>query len=197
MRLFVAAVPPQSALDDLESFVGPRTESASYGGMRWTTPVQWHLTLAFMPDVEERVLDELSERLTRAAARRHAFDLRIAGAGAFPNAGRAKVLWLGVEGDHEHLSHLAVGARAAANKSGAEVEGGKFHPHLTLARIGRPFDVTKWLRVFAAYSGPTWRVDHVELIRSYLGQGPGGKPRYEVVGEFALAAAKDPHEPGE
>lgn len=191
MRMFVAVVPPLSALEDLEEFVAPRQSGSAGSGLRWTVPTQWHLTLAFMPDVRERSIDELTERLHRAAARRHAFDLWIGGAGSFPNAARAKVLWAGVDGDLAHLSQLAVGCRAAANKAGAEVEGGPFHPHVTLARIGRPFDVSKWLRVFESYSGPVWHADHIELIHSHLGEGPRGKPRYEVVDEFPLAEPKD------
>lgn len=192
MRLFVAVVPPLSALEDLETFVAPRQAGSQDSGLRWTMPHQWHLTLAFMPDVAPRVLDELSERLTRAASRRHPFDLQIAGAGAFPNAGRAKVLWAGVRGDVSHLGQLAVGARAAANKAGADAEGGPFHAHLTLARIGRPFDVSRWLRVFDLYDGPAWQADHIALIESHLGEGPRGKPRYEVVEEFPLGVRAGP-----
>jgi len=188
MRMFVAVVPPQSVLESLEVFVRPRQDVPRdpAAPMRWTRPDQWHLTLAFMPHVDDSDLDELGERLTRAAARRHPFDLQLDGAGAFPNAAKAKVLFTDVRGDVEHLGQLAVGARAAASKSGIDVEGGKFHPHLTLARINRPFDVTKWLRIFDEYASDTWRVDEIELIESHLGEGPRGRPRYETREVFAL-----------
>ena len=81
---------------------------------------------------------------------------------------------------------LATGARAAANKAGAEAGGGRFHPHVTLARIGRPFDVTKWVRVLDAYRGPTWTADTVSLVESHLGEGPRNRPRYDVVGRFPM-----------
>jgi 2'-5' RNA ligase len=83
-------VPPDHVVEDLAEFLAPRQEAEP--GFRWTTPEQWHVTLAFMGRVPERSLDDLVERLGRAAARRTPLDLAVAGGGAFPNPARAKVL---------------------------------------------------------------------------------------------------------
>lgn len=188
MRLFAALVPPEHVLEDLAEFLSPRQEAPEASRMRWTAPDQWHVTLAFMGDVADRHLDELLERLGRAAKKRPPLDLTVAGGGAFPDAARAKILYAGVDtgGRDDDLRHLAVGTRAAAAKAGAEIEGGRFRPHVTLARIGRPVDVTRWLRVLDAYRGPTWHAREVTLVQSHLGEGPRKRPRYEVVGTFPL-----------
>jgi 2'-5' RNA ligase len=189
MRLFVALIPPEEALADLDDFLEVRREA---GPFRWTQADQIHLTLAFLAEVPERCLDELAERLGRAAGRRTAFEARIAGGGAFPNAGHAKVLWAGLDLDepgHTEAARLATGARAAAGKSGIAVEGQRFRPHLTVARLGRPQDVTKWVRLLDAYRGPAWTADTVSLVCSHLGEGPRKRPRHEVIGEFAMRAA--------
>jgi len=184
--MFVALTPPDGALEDLGEFLAPRQEAEP--GFRWTDSEQWHVTLAFMAEVADRHLDDLLARLERAAARRTSFTACVAGGGAFPNPARAKVLYAGLDvGTHrEELNRLATGARAAAGKSGAEADGGRFHPHLTLARIGRPTEVTRWVRVFDAYRGPTWEAREIALIASHLGEGPRRRPRYEVVGAFPL-----------
>jgi RNA 2',3'-cyclic 3'-phosphodiesterase len=188
MRMFVAVVPPESALEDLEEFLAPRREAGPE--LRWTVVDQWHLTLAFMAEVGPTRVDDLVERLGRAAARRTPFEVRLAGGGAFPNPARAKVLYAGVRTDGaEELRRLAVGARAAAGKAGADVDGGRFHAHLTLARSGRPFEATKWLRILEAYDGPTWQADTIALIQSHLGEGPRKRPRYEVLETFAMRTA--------
>jgi len=188
MRMFVALVPPEGAIEHLGEFLGPRQETES--SLRWTAREQWHVTLAFMPQVPDRALDDLLARLERAAARRTRFSLGITGGGAFPNPARAKVVYAGLEvSDREELRRLSVGARAAANKAGAEAEGGPFRPHLTLARVRRPLDVTKWLRVLDAYQGPTWGAGEISLIASHLGEGPRNRPRYEVIESFRLGAA--------
>ncbi len=134
--MFVAVVPPAKALDHLEDFL--RAAAAAEPGFRWTTPEQWHLTLAFMSDVAERRIDDLVDRLTRAAARRRPFSVEVTGGGAFPNVDEAKVIFAGVETDSVELGRLATGARAAVGRAGAEVAGGRFRPHVTIARTGRP-----------------------------------------------------------
>jgi 2'-5' RNA ligase len=187
LRMFAAVVPPAEAVDHLDSFLEPRRAAAPY---RWATSEQFHVTLAFLADVEERRLDDLAERLARAAARRTATPTRVAGGGAFPNAGRARVLWAGLDLDdagRTELDRLATGCRAGANRAGIPVDGQRFRPHLTLARIGRPTEVTSWVRLLDGYAGPAWTVDRVRLVASYLGEGARGRPRYETVGEFPLA----------
>jgi 2'-5' RNA ligase len=184
LRLFTAVTPPPEAIEHLDAFLEPRREA---GEFRWAGVEGWHLTLAFMGDADPWRLEELEERLTRAAHRRTAFAATIAGGGAFPNVGRAKVLWAGVETDRVEIDRLATGVRAAATKAGIEVDGGRFKPHLTLARMGHPRELTNWVRLLDAYRGPTWTVDRVALIESHLGEGPRRRPRYEVLGEFELS----------
>ena len=190
MRMFAAVLPPPDVLEELEEFLGPRQEAGpEMSGLRWTRPEGWHLTLAFMAKVPERSLDDLLERLGRAGRRRDPFALRLAGGGAFPTPGRAKVLYTGVEGapeDLEELRRLSTGARAAANKAGAPADGATFRPHLTLARMRRPVDATKWLRVLSTYRSREFTVTELALVQSHLGQGPGNRPRYDVVQSFAL-----------
>jgi 2'-5' RNA ligase len=184
MRMFVAAVPPPEVLEDLEEFLSVRREAAAF---RWTVPDQWHVTLAFLADVPDRAYDDLVERLTRAARKRHPMRATVAGGGAFPNVGRAKVLWAGVElDDAEELRRLATGCRAAASKAGIEVAGERFKPHVTVARTGHPVEATAWVRVLDAYRGPSYQLDEISLIASHLGEGPRKRPRYEVTETFEL-----------
>jgi 2'-5' RNA ligase len=186
-RMFVAVQPPEEAIEHLDEFLAVRREAADF---RWATTDQMHVTLAFLAAVPERRVDDLVERLARAAARRTAFDTRITGGGAFPGPVDARVLWAGLALD-EHgrteLSRLATGARAAAAKAGIEVGGGRFRPHVTVARLRRSAEVTRWVRLLEGYRGPPWRADRVELVESFLGQGPRGRPRYETVDTFPLA----------
>lgn len=184
-RMFVAVYPPPEAIEDLDEFLEPRRE---HGEFRWASIDQIHLTLAFLADVPDRALEELSERLGRAAAKRLAMTASIAGGGAFPGVEFAKVLWAGLDVDDVHeLERLATGCRAAAAKAGSPPSGERFAPHLTVARIRPPIEATKWVRVLDSYRGPGWRLDEIALVASHLGEGPRKRPRHEILGTFALA----------
>jgi RNA 2',3'-cyclic 3'-phosphodiesterase len=186
MRCFVAVVPPEEAIEDLDAFLDVRR---SAGEFRWTHAEQIHLTLAFLGDVADRHLDELLERLQRAAGRRRPMATRIAGGGAFPHVAQGRVLWAGLdleEPDRTELRRMAEGARAAANRTGIAVDGQRFKPHLTLARVRRPTEMTPWVRLLDTYAGPEWALDSVSLIESHLGEGPRRRPRHEVLAEFPL-----------
>ena len=184
--MFAAVVPPPEVVEHLDAFLEVRRAA---GAFRWVTAEHLHVTVAFLAEVPDRKLDDLVERLTRAAARRRAFPAAVTGGGAFPNPARARVLWAGLDLDDHgrtELTRLATGARAAANRAGVPVDGQRFRAHVTLARLGRPAEVSSWVRLLDAYRGPTWTVDRLTLMASHLAEGPHGRPRYQPVEEFAL-----------
>jgi RNA 2',3'-cyclic 3'-phosphodiesterase len=186
-RMFVAVIPPEEAVEDLDAFLEVRRDATE---LRWTLPDQWHLTLAFLAEVPDRAVDDLVARLTRAAAKRSAQEACLTGGGAFPHPDRAKVLWAGVElADPVGLGQLATGCRAAAAKAGIAVTGERFRPHLTLARTRRPVSATRWIRILEAYRGPRFTIAETALVASHLGEGPRKRPRYEVLERFALQSA--------
>lgn len=183
-RMFVAVLPPAEVRAELERFLEPRPE------MAWTNPSQWHLTLTFCPDVDDWRLDEFTERLEAVARRHEQFRIRLAGAGAFPSVDRARVLWAGVEGSGvergEPLHALAAGARSAANAAGCVPDGARFRPHLTLARLNGRENATAWLRVLDTFVSSEWEVSEIALVDSFLGEGPRGRARHEVVARLPL-----------
>lgn len=189
MRMFVALVPPEKAVEHLDEFLAVRRDAAPF---RWTLAEQLHVTLAFLAQVPDRRLDDLVERLERAARRRTPVTTRVAGGGAFPDPARARVLWSGLDLDETastEVSRMATGARAAASKAGIDVAGQRFRPHVTLARLGRPEEVSSWVRLLDGYEGPTWRTAEWALIASHLGEGPRRRSRHESVETFPVGRA--------
>ena len=186
MRLFVALTPPPGALDDLDAACAPLR--AGRGDLRWTSREAWHVTLAFLGSVSETSLTRLVPRLERAARRHPVFGLSLAGAGAFPAAGRATVLWGGLAGDRKALGDLAATVGAAARRAGAPPPdaGRAFRPHLTLARCRTPADVRPIVDALAAYQGQPWPATEILLIRSRLHE----RPRYETLATWKLRGAQ-------
>lgn len=190
VRVFAAVVPPPEAHAHLEGFIEPRREVHS--DLRWTPSHLWHVTLAFMSDVPERILDEVIEVVATVSAEYEPIPLRLTGAGTFPNPAEARVVWMDVRsGDPDDLAYLeslALSVRRACGRVGASPAGGDWQPHLTLARSRRPFEATHWLRVMDSYAGPSWVADEVTVFVSPRGQGKG-RPHYEAVAVCPLGAS--------
>lgn len=177
MRLFVALIPPPEAVAELAAAVRELPEA----GLRRVRPEQWHLTLAFLGEVDERVLGELEERLGRAARRHPPLTVSLGGAGRFGG----RVLWAGVHGDRAGLRRLADSVRAAARRCGIPTEERPYRPHLTLAR-GAGADLAPLVEHLPGVGGCLWRVEELHLVHSDLGAGPGGSARHEPVASWPL-----------
>lgn len=182
MRLFVAVDLPHAEVEALDAGVGARS-----AGLRWVPPEQWHITLVFCGEVEERVVPELRTRLARAAGRTPALSLRLTGAGTFPRqAAKARVLWVGLDGEVRELSRLAERCAAAARRCGIAIEDRPFRPHLTLARARRDaVDAREELARLSSYAGTSWPVRNIRLVHSTL----GGRVHHQTLDTFVLAPA--------
>jgi 2'-5' RNA ligase len=184
MRLFVAIAPPPAVLDELDALTAPYR--AGRPDLRWTSREAWHVTLAFLGQVDDSAVARLRPRLERAAWRHQAFRLTFSGGGAFPAATRANVLWGGLAGDRGALARLAQSVAAGASRAGAPPPDGRrrFQPHLTLARSRVAADVTLIVAALAGYQGPPWTADRMHLIRSRLGATE--QPRYATLASWPL-----------
>ena len=180
-RLFVAVIPSDDALEHLDVVAEPMRIARP--DLRWVAPQRLHVTLAFMPQVDERVADELPDVLAEAVAGTPPLRLSLAGAGRFDE----RVLWTGLDGDTERLSSLADRVVRTMAAAGASPQRQTFRPHLTIARRSGHLDAQ--LGGLAAqlveYAGPLWQADEVHLIRSILGRSV----RHETVATAALTAA--------
>jgi 2'-5' RNA ligase len=186
VRLFVAApVPPPLARE-----LGSRIERARRGlpAARWVRPENLHLTLLFLGETRADAVAALARALDEALAGRHAVRARLGLPGAFPERGRVRVLWLGLEPERE-LGELALAARAAAAGCALPFDAKPFRAHLTLARCPRPWPAAlreRWSELAAGGGAERFTVDGVELRAST--PGPGGS-RYETLSRVALAEA--------
>jgi 2'-5' RNA ligase len=188
VRLFVAIVPPAEALALVEDRVAALRPQ--WPGLRWTSRESWHITLAFLGEVAEKVGPELGIRLERAARRHHAQDVAVQGGGAFPAPKRARILWAGVQADQAALRALAGSVAAGARRAGAPPpdEGRRYHPHLTLAYLRQAADVSELTGALADLAGPPWTAGHIQLVRSHppTPGKPGARPRYEPLTSYPL-----------
>jgi 2'-5' RNA ligase len=98
-------------------------------------PENMHYNLKFLGEINEADSDKVKAVLSRIVPQHAAFDLHIAGAGAFPQVTYARVVWLGAKEGAQQLSALAEDIELALADMGFGREEKPFTPHLTLARI--------------------------------------------------------------
>lgn len=179
-RLFVGSPAPSGLpLGSVIEALGPQREK-----VKPVDPALYHVTLAFLGNKPETMVDGILDALRDGAGGIQAHEGSLEGLGAFPKPYRARVLWAGIAGTQ--LDALAEGVRGALRANDIEFDDRHpFHAHLTLARFRDPVDLTTLVddhadRVFAPFP-----VRHVHLYESTL--RPDG-PVYEVRGSAELEA---------
>lgn len=155
----------------------------------WTRPESWHVTLKFLGDVSRDRLAAFAAAIGEAAARLAAPALATAGAAVFPPRGPARVLAVGfeAEGGSETLSALALAAERTARELGLAPERRAFRPHVTFARLRRPWPgaaIARYRREVGGWAFPAWRVRSCVLYESRL--APDGA-QHTAIGHWELS----------
>ena len=177
VRLFVAAYPPVEALDDLEGAIESlHIASGARGGVnaRLSARPLWHVTLAFLGEVDDHRVPSVTRALDRAAEQAHPSTLRLAGGGRFGRS-RFTTIYAAVAGDVESLTRTATAIRHESRAIRVAYDEKRFRPHLTLARPGDRLTAAQVADDLAAldrYRGPQWTNDRLTLVSSHLGPSP-------------------------
>lgn len=132
MRTFIAIELPErvkSALTELQ-----RELKQCKADIRWVKPDNIHLTLKFLGDTDEKILDSIVEELKAACSGYGRFDLETRGVGVFPDMRAPRVLWIGISGN-DSLIGLQKSIEDGLAKLGFSPEKRRFSPHLTLGRF--------------------------------------------------------------
>ena len=170
MRLFAAVVLPDDVVADLDAAAVPHRDEV----LAWTLPEQWHITLAFYGEVEDKRVPDLKARLTRAAKRYPVLSLALDGAGRFDE----RTLWIGCSGDVVRLREVAQSVAAAGHRAGAGSanDAFRFRAHVTLARARRPVELRPYVAALDAF-----RSRFVDRGRHLSGAFPPGRRRRATV----------------
>jgi len=154
---------------------------------RIVDPENFHLTLAFLGEHPDRVIEDVHHQLARIEIEE--MSLSLDGLGVF--GGQApRVLFAEVK-PNPALTELRKRVRGAAREGGLELQHQRFHPHITLARFGKGLWpdqtadlqalITKRIRLVRG----EFLAQKFALYQSHL--GPDG-PLYEVIAEYEMNA---------
>jgi 2'-5' RNA ligase len=176
IRLFAALpIPPEIA-------EGLTRRQAGLPGARWSQPDNLHLTLRFFGELPETTAADLDDALATIGAA--AFDIELAGVGAFGEAEDVRSVWAGVV-ESMPLTQLAKRCETAARRCGLKAEARAFRPHVTLAYLKRApaHKVADWISTHNLLRSPPWRALRFGLYSSWRSDDGA---RYELERTYPL-----------
>ena len=125
--------------EDLRQRLG--RESSKDIRITWVQPLSIHLTMKFLGDTEEHLIEPLRGAVERAMAGHGAVHIPVDRLGVFPRFQQPRVLWVGPseqweQGDEaKRLTALHRAVEDCCRSFGFAPEGRPLSPHLTLARV--------------------------------------------------------------
>jgi 2'-5' RNA ligase len=107
----------------------------------WVQPASIHLTIKFLGDMDDQVIDPLLVAVEQAIGNQPAVNVPLDRLGAFPRPKSSRVLWVGPSENWERgaearrMAEIHGAIEQACEGLGFHRETKPFSPHLTLARI--------------------------------------------------------------
>ncbi len=170
-RLFTGIEIPEHIRTELTHFQSGLTDA------RWIAPENFHLTLRFAGDIDDRLADDFIDFLQMIEC--PPIEIKLNGLGSFGGK-KPRAIWVGVEQSPE-LMQLQHAHEMAAQKSGLEPETRKFTPHVTLARLRyvSPEAVARYFQERGSVTLPAFELERTVLFSARPGGG-GGPYRVET-----------------
>lgn len=160
-----------------------RAASAAEIGVKWVAPASYHVTLKFLGWSRVEAIAALRDRLDRDLAGARGFRFTTVGMGAFPSAGKARVVWAGIDDPGAGFAPLLERLESAVEDMGWDRDKRAFHPHVTVGRMREVADVEALLLPCAEQNFSETFAESVLLFESVM--KPGGS-EYRVRAEWKL-----------
>jgi len=189
MRLFLALAVPSELQKRLQSL---QEELASVDWqIRWTPPQKLHLTLHFLGETPENLLQDFHHELGALAHTRRPFDLQLGALGAFPSFEDPRVLWAGLRSSGDHLESLFEASYRILDRYRIFKLRKDFRPHISLGRVSELRQAWDSKRIEKLL--PQWErlgfmeVADMRLMRSRLNEAGAD---YETIEIYKFDAAR-------
>ncbi|MBN2613874.1 MAG: RNA 2',3'-cyclic phosphodiesterase [Bacteroidales bacterium] len=185
-RTFIAIdIPFSVAIKDCISSFSAALENEK---IKWLEPDNLHLTLKFLGETKETMLQTIGDTLAIIASEQPVFDISIKGPGVFKSIVKPTVIWLGVE-VNPILETLYSAINVQMEKLGFIPESRKFSPHLTIGRVKYIKEKSKLQQLLQENSTKVFqhfRAGEIVFYESILGYTG---PKYIPLGKYQLNKA--------
>ncbi|MFY9813613.1 MAG: RNA 2',3'-cyclic phosphodiesterase [Dehalococcoidales bacterium] len=175
IRAFIAVELPGELKQELAA-LETQLKKNSPPVVKWVDPESIHITLKFLGETSDAVIDELLLAMEESVAGVSPFKLEVGKLGAFPAVDRPQVIWVGVSGDMEKLAQLQKNLEQNTEQLRFKRESRPFSPHLTLGRVREGARVKEIQRIGKLLNETPFTAKHnieaheINLLKSQLTQ---------------------------
>lgn len=181
VRLFTGLELPAELADELAMMRG------GISGARWMAPEDYHITLRFIGDIDERQASEAAEALEQI--RRPPFPVTIESLSWF-GADKPRAI-VALVAPTPPLVELQADQERRLRRIGLQPESRKYTPHVTLARLrsASPYAVADYLNLRGNFRIRQFQATRFALFSAR--ESTGGGP-YLVEATYALRGSEGP-----
>lgn len=167
MRLFISVNLPASIKEEICNRI-TALKIELERDIRWVREENWHITLKFLGELEEKDLGRIKEIILSAANNKKQQSISFSRIAAFPAIENPRVLFVGIGDSNNILQELY--RELEKHFSG---DAGSYTPHLTIGRVKDKTDRRKVASILKEYrhldfSDLEMKVNKISLMESIL-----------------------------
>ncbi len=187
MRAFIAIELPS----EIKKYLSGLQEKLKATGaeVKWVKPLNIHLTLKFLGEIDQDQFLQICETLDRITKESTGYTISLGSLGAFPKITSPRTIWTAIEKGVEQTQGLAARTEVELAKIGIPKETRPYSSHITIGRTKSPLNRNRLIQELnSLIESPKalpleFTVTKIILYKSTL---TGGGPIYEALHEANL-----------
>ena len=148
-------------------------------------PQNTHITLKFLGDVKENMIDEIEQIMNDAVKKIQPFSIRLKGTGVFPNQNYVRVVWIGIK-EGQVIEMMANAIDERLSKLGFKKEKRGFSPHLTIGRVKTAKNKQQLLKVIEKYVDLEFSIQEINSIKLKKSDLTSAGPIYTTIRDIVF-----------
>ncbi|MFH1646044.1 MAG: RNA 2',3'-cyclic phosphodiesterase [Candidatus Omnitrophota bacterium] len=185
MRTFIAIDINEDSKKELADLILNLKKTEN--NIKWVEPRNIHLTLKFLGNVSDELIEKIKIELKKISKSHKAFEMHLAQAGVFPKLTSPRVLWVGTDEGNEEILKLQSKIEDSMERLGLKKETRPFFTHTTLGRVKELKEKTKLTKKIEKENNfSSQYINHIDKITLYQSKLTPKGPIYSVIEEFAF-----------
>jgi RNA 2',3'-cyclic 3'-phosphodiesterase len=184
IRAFVAVHISPEAKGDIADFA--ERIFGDTPGVKAVETENLHLTLKFLGEIGMDETAAICDTLKSACAGVGPFTMSLKGVGAFPNARRPRVVWVGIEEPSGKLRELNRRIEASLTALGYRKEEHESSPHLTIGRVKFQDGGSRLAEMLEKEKDADFGEEDVDAIYLMMSELSRSGPKYTIIGTIKL-----------